>query len=164
MARISTYANDSDIRSNDRLLGTDGGTGQAGSGGSTKNFSIASLTSYLNSNLTVTAAPGAYETSLPAAESTLALHTVNVLLQGGNYALPSTPDDGSWIRISQILPPSQTVVLTNAPRVMNDDITNGNLTINNRTTAFELVYVAKIPSGSSSPVGWVFVGASGDER
>ena len=38
MARISTYGLDTNINDNDRLIGTDGGTGIAGVTGGTKKF------------------------------------------------------------------------------------------------------------------------------
>lgn len=45
MAKIDTYGNDSAIEADDKLIGTDGTTGE--DSGKTKNFTISALSSYI---------------------------------------------------------------------------------------------------------------------
>ena len=47
MARIDTYIDDADIRLNDKVIGTDGGDGTAGSGGFTRNFEFEDLRNFV---------------------------------------------------------------------------------------------------------------------
>ena len=64
MAKLGTYPNEAAllVDDNDRLIGTDGGTGEAGTEGATKNFSVGVLKSFI--------AGGVEEGYIPIADST----------------------------------------------------------------------------------------------
>ena len=114
MARISTYSNDQTINDNDRLIGTDGGSGIAGTAGATRNFTIGDLRRYINSRDDGQSAMGGgdFDTFLYT-DDTLVDGQPPVLSLRSAYAfhnqgsslmavLPSNPSDGAWIRITGI--------------------------------------------------------------
>ena len=105
MARISTYGLDTNINDNDRLIGTDGGTGIAGVTGGTKNFSIGALREFINSR--EDGITGDYDTQLNTTDvlDGLQLSTAHAFYSPGSSimaVLPSGPADGSWVRIAAI--------------------------------------------------------------
>ena len=185
MARISTYSLDTTINDHDRLIGTDGGRigpgGQiiAGTGGATKNFTIEGLREYINSTIN----RSIYLTQVndtPGALVPIEPYTVIVTLTGTMIDLPQgeraagqdpdeyvPPVDGTWVRISQQNSDANNVLL-NVPRFMNTDLPDGQLTIDDRTASFELIYVGKDAAGfpedadeyTGPSVGWVVIGAN----
>ena len=113
MARISTYTNDTSINDNDRLIGTDGGTGDAGSGGRTRNFTVQALREYINSRGSGGSGSAAefdtnIITSINNDGEALQLFTAHALYNPSStqamLVLPeaSTIEDGSWVRITSL--------------------------------------------------------------
>ena len=121
MGRISRYANDTSINDNDRLIGTDGGTGVAGSSGATRNFTVQALANYINSRTSATVSR--YDTDLITAtdladpmqldasgQFVLGLQEAHTIYNPSgitNLVLPSSSTnatvpvpDGSWVRIT----------------------------------------------------------------
>ena len=182
MARISTYSNDTSINDNDRLIGTDGGTGVAGSGGTTRNFTIGALAEYINSR--DSSVTGNYATDLITTTNLtegLQLFTAHAFystnMGGGTLmaVLPSAPSDGSWVRISAIgntgvalyagaVDAAEARRASEGNRFMAGISHNGSpasdphlLTVpSNQRPSFELIYIAD-NFQDGNPVGWVIV-------
>lgn len=177
MARIRTYPNDTVISPEDRLIGTDGGDGQAGSSGATRNFLISELTEYFAENI----AGANYDTEIltVTGPSNLSTGTAYTLSNNNNMVmgiLPSEPADGSWVRISTV---GRTGVVlyagavtapaspTSGNRFMagvgsnGDPVTDPHILMvpNSFDASFELIYIANeiTTSVGSGPVGWVII-------
>ena len=92
---------------------------------------------------------------------TLAPFTLTVITGAGIKMLPANPNDGDWVKIVDLTPFSERVMINaGTNRFMNDSRAGNNvLILDSTTTSFELVYVADISPGNTQPVGWVIVGA-----
>ena len=167
MARISTYANDPDVRDNDRLIGTDGGRldidGQvvAGTAGSTKNFTVAALRNYFMGGTGLDPADNLlqYQTRILGETEDIQPFTVNVVTLGVMHNLPQEPRDGDWLKIVNIAGVSN--VMLNAGTGINimgqDDPV---LVLDDHTASFEMVYIGLVYPLTGELFGWAIVGAN----
>ena len=179
MARISTYSLDTDIRDNDLLIGTDGGTGVAGTSGATKNFTIGALREYIR----VANEPGEerLETNLitTGAARTLTLGELYVFSVNGaaTAILPSDPPDGSRVILSAVGTAMLSLYAgsisaqgrTSGDRFMAGLRFNGDpaeqdhvlIVPGSNNISFELIYIADLIQTAHdtepTPVGWVII-------
>ena len=181
MARISTYSLDTNINDNDQLIGTDGGTGIAGSSGGTKNFSIGALREFINSR--EDGITGDYDTQVNISDvlDGLQLSTAHAFYAPGTSLiaiLPSSPADGSWVRIAAIGntglmifagDTDRTTAAAANPgnRFMAGIDSNGVAAVDDHSlivpaqtnTTFELIYIEDeiTTAAGTAPVGWIIV-------
>ena len=180
MARIRTYPNDETISPEDRLIGTDGGNGQAGSSGATRNFLISDLTTYFRNNIATGGGDSNFATEFLNSTGPTELNprTAYVFANFNGMVggiLPSEPEDGTWVRISTI---GRTGVALYAGATTPSSPTSGNrfmagtgsdgtpvndphiLMIPNPVDAtFELIYIANeiTIADVTAPIGWVIL-------
>ncbi len=235
MARISSYGEDTQVNENDLLVGTDGGTGEAGTAGPTRNFPVENLTNYIltgssgippvegvfpisngqtlrasgisqaitrnidtmevesigtitvdndiqfNGNILdgngevlfaapveegedagdVVITPGPYNTGIITSSYTVAVplsaNTVYVITEAptGELLLPGSPQNGSWVKISNLTDTLGVTISANNNSFMNETVQDApRLVLDDHTASFELIYIADL----TNP-GWVIVGA-----
>lgn len=187
MARIGTYSLDTFINDSDLLIGTDGGTGVAGSGGATKNFSIGALRDYIISR--DDSIVGNYDTNVvteTVLDEGLQLFTAHAFYSPteGNLmaVLPSGPDTGSWVRITTLgktglalfagSTSGAAAIAANPGNRFMAGITDGGTAANDphllmipagTEASFELIYVEDEVTTNiggvefTAPVGWIIV-------
>ena len=82
MARIESYPNEptTEINASDRLIGTDGGSDTGGPGGSTKNFTLGGIRSFIHGNVAANHIPVSDGDSFT--ESTITFADGNVTING----------------------------------------------------------------------------------